>query len=63
MPPFSDVASNSRKTANSRAIVFVVDDMAIALQELIPFRKTMVEFPGTLFPDDQVAMVYVSQST
>jgi VWFA-related protein len=62
VPVFSDIASNSTTPNASRAMVFVVDDATIRPQELLPLRKTMVEFLGTLSPDDQVAMVYVSHS-
>lgn len=61
-PPPSDVGSNAGQPLASRAMVFVIDDLGIKPQDLIPLRRAMVKFLETLSSDDQVAMTYVAHS-
>src|SRR5688572_27383006 len=61
-PPPSDVGSNASQPRASRAMAFVIDDQALKPQDLIPLRRTMVQFLQQLSSDDQVAMTYISHS-
>ena len=61
-PPPSDVGSNASQPRASRAMAFVIDDQALKPQDLIPLRRTMVQFLEQLSSDDQVAMTYISHS-
>ncbi len=61
-PPPSDVGSNASQPRASRAMAFVIDDQLLRPQDLIPLRRTMVQFLQQLSSDDQVAVTYISRS-
>ena len=61
-PPPADVGSNAGHPRASRAMAFVIDDIGLKPQDLIPLRRTMVKFLETMSPDDQVAMTYIAHS-
>ena len=66
-PPPSDVASNTRSAASSRAIAIVIDDQGIdpavlSADSLVPLKRTLTELLRQLTPNDQVAVTYVSRS-
>ncbi len=43
-PPPADVGSNTGQPRASRAMAFVIDDIGLKPQDLIPLRRTMVKF-------------------
>ena len=61
-PPPADVGSNAGQPRASRAMAFVIDDIGLKPQDLIPLRRTMVKFLETMSTDDQVAMTYIAHS-
>src|SRR5688572_19384854 len=61
-PPPADVGSNTGHPRASRAMAFVIDDIGLKPQDLIPLRRTMVKFLETMSTDDQVAMTYIAHS-
>lgn len=61
-PPPSDVGSNASQPRASRAMAFVIDDQLLKPQDLIPLRRSMVQFLQQLSSDDQVSMTYLSRS-
>ena len=61
-PPPADVGSNAGQPRASRAMAFVIDDIGLKPQDLIPLRRTMVKFLETMSADDQVAMTYIAHS-
>lgn len=62
VPPPSDVASNGLSAASSRALVVIVDDLALGVDTLVPLKRTLTEFLKKLNTDDQVALIYASRS-
>lgn len=60
--PAPDVASNARPPRTSRAIAFILDDLTIQGQDIVPAKRLMTEFLRTLSPEDLVAITYVKRS-
>lgn len=62
-PPIaSDVASNARSAATSRALVIAIDDFSVPPDMLVPLKRALTDFLKKLTSDDQVALIYVSRS-
>lgn len=61
-PPPADVGSNAGHPRASRALAFVIDDIGLKPEDLIPLRRAMTQFLETMSPDDQVAMTYIAHS-
>ncbi|MEZ5318729.1 MAG: VWA domain-containing protein [Vicinamibacterales bacterium] len=60
--PSPDVASNDPPGRDGRAVVFVLDDLTLRPQDLVPITRVMTEFLRTLRPEDRVAITYVRRS-
>jgi VWFA-related protein len=61
-PPASDVGYNPPSARTGRAIVFMIDDLSLRAEDLIPIKRAMAQFISLLSPDDQVAMRYTRRS-
>lgn len=61
-PPPSDVASNGLSALSSRALVVIVDDLALGVDTIVPLRRTLTDLLSKLSDDDQVALIYASRS-
>src|SRR5262249_52410845 len=59
-PP--DVATNTPKAPTTRRIAIVVDDMHLLESFLFPIQKMLTDLVEALSPNDEVAIVFVSQS-
>ena len=57
-----DVASNAPPPRDSRAVAFILDDLTLTGDLIIPVKRLMTEFLRTLSPDDLVAITYVRRS-
>lgn len=60
--PPPDVASNPVPSPASRAFVFVIDDGAIRVDDLVKLKRAMTSFLQELSPADRVAVVYIRRS-
>jgi VWFA-related protein len=60
--PAPDTASNAPPRRASRAVAFVLDDLTLTGQDIIPVQRIMAEFLRTLAADDLVAITYVRRS-
>jgi VWFA-related protein len=57
-----DVATNIRRSPDSRLFVLLIDDLHTLESEVIAVKKVMTDFIGALSPDDEVAVVFVGRS-
>jgi VWFA-related protein len=60
--PPPDVASNPVPLPASRAFVFVIDDGAIRVDDVVKLKRVMTTFLQELSPTDRVAVVYIRRS-